>query len=91
MSYDVTTNGLTENVTSYEAAKNTVKSAAATVAAKLANPVRPGLFKSFKATKRINADRERSAAKLLAGVKLPKTAGNVAGSVGGLSYSIARK
>lgn len=91
MSYNVNVNGLNSEVTNYEAAKTAVKTAAATVAAKLSAPVRPGLFKSFKATKRINADRERSAAKLLAGVKLPKTAGNVEGRVGGLSFAIARK
>jgi hypothetical protein len=91
MSYNVTANGRTVETTSYDAAKTAIKSAAVEFAAKLAQPVRPGLFKSFKATKRINADRVRSAEKLTAGVKLPKTAGDVAGNVGGFAFAIARK
>lgn len=89
--YEVNVNGSKSEVTSYDAAKATVKQAAADLATKLAQPVRPGLFKSFKATRRINDDRQRSASKLLAGVKLPKLAGDVSGNVSGLSYAIARR
>lgn len=89
--YDVTTNGLTTETTSYEAAKNIVKAGVAEFAAKLAQPVRNGLYRSPKTTTRINADRVRSAAKLASGVKLPKTAGDVSGNVGGFAFAIARK
>lgn len=91
MSYNVTANGQTTETTSYEAAKNIVKAGVSEFAAKLAQPVRPGLFKSFKATKRINEDRVRSAAKLASGVKLPKKAEDVSGNVGGFAFAIARK
>ena len=91
MSYDVTVNGKTTNVSSYDAAKATVKAGVADVANSLRTPLRRGLVKSFKALNRINADRLRSADKLEAGVKLPKTAGNVEGSAGGVRYAIARK
>lgn len=91
MSYNVTVNGKTSPVSSYAAATAAIKTAAATAAASLATPVRPGLFRSFKATRRVNDDRQRSATKLLAGVKLPKAAGDVSGKVGGLSYAIARR
>lgn len=91
MSYNVTVNGNTTNVSSFAAATAAVKTAAAATAAALSTPVRPGLFRSFKATRRVNDDRQRSAAKLAAGVKLPKTAGDVSGKVGGMSYAIVRK
>lgn len=91
MSYNVTANGRTVETTSYDAAKNAVKSAASEFAAKLAQPVRAGLFRSPKTTARINADRVRSAEKLAAGVKLPKAAGDVTGNVGGFAFAIARK
>ena len=91
MSYNVTINGQSSDTTSFDAAKATVKAAAAAFAASLAQPVRAGLFRSPKTTARINADRVRSAAKLAGGVKLPKTAGNVEGSAGGVRYAIARK
>lgn len=92
MTYAATVNGQTTEVTSFEAAKNAIKAGVANFAATLSQPVRQGLYRSPKATARINADRERSAAKLLAGVKLPKNAGEVTGSVaGGLSYAIVRR
>ena len=91
MSYEVSTNGQTQNVTSYEAAKNAVKVAAVTHAANLAGTPRPGLYRSPKTAARIAADRLRSANKLLAGVKLPKTAGDVSGSVAGFKFAIARR
>lgn len=91
MSYSVTLNGSTSDTTSFDAAKNVVKAGVASFAAALATPVRNGLYRSPKTTARINADRLRSANKLTAGVKLPKTASDVSGNVGGLSYAIARK
>jgi hypothetical protein len=95
MSYNVTVRGpsvnVVANVNSYDAAKNAIKSCAAVASVALSAPVRPGLFRSFKATRRVNEDRQRSAAKLATGVKLPKTAGDVSGKVGGLSYAIVRK
>lgn len=92
MSYAATVNGQTTETTNFEAAKNVVKAGVASFAARLSQPVRAGLYRSPKTTARINAERERSAAKLVAGVKLPKTAGEVAGSVaGGLTYAIVRK
>ena len=91
MSYNVTINGQTTETTSYAAAGSVVKEAVTNAAQRLATPIRNGLYRSPKATARINADRERSAAKLLAGVKLPKTAGDVSGRVPGVSYAIARK
>ena len=69
MSYDVTVNGKTTNVSSYDAAKATVKAGVADVANALRTPLRRGLVKSFKALNRINADRLRSADKLEAGQK----------------------
>lgn len=91
MSYDVTVNGKITNVSSYDAAKAAVKAAVSVAADNLRTPVRAGLFRSPKTTARVNADRLRSADKLEAGVKLPKTAGNVEGSVGGVRFAIARK
>ena len=91
MSYNVNLNGQTTETTSFEAAKNAVKAGVAAFAETLAKPVRAGLYRSPKTTARINADRVRSAAKLAAGVKLPKTAGDVSGNVGGFSFAIARK
>lgn len=91
MSYNVTVNGQTTDTTSFDAAKATVKAAAAAFAASLAQPVRAGLFRSPKTTARINADRQRSAAKLTAGIKLPKKAEDVSGNVGGFTFAIARK
>ena len=89
--YEVTVNGKTTDTTSFDAAKNVVKAGVSSFAEAIASPVRAGLYRSPKTTARINADRVRSAAKLAAGVKLPKTAGNVSGSLGGLNYAIARK
>lgn len=91
MSYDVTTNGQTQNVTSYEAAKRVVQAGAAAHGASLAGTPRVGLYRSPKAAQRIGDDRLRSANKLLAGVKLPKAAGDVSGKLGGFSYAIARR
>ena len=91
MSYNVTVNGQSTDTTSFEAAKNIVKAGVAAFADSIAKPVRAGLYRSPKTTARINADRVRSAAKLAAGVKLPKPAGNVEGSAGGVRYAIARK
>lgn len=91
MSYDVTVNGKTTDVSSYDAAKNTVREAAYTLAEKLATPIRPGVFKSPKVTQRVNADRLRSSFKVGSGIKLPKNAGNVSGKVGPLSFAIVRK
>lgn len=91
MSYNVNLNGQTTETTSFEAAKNAVKAGVAAFAETLAKPVRAGLYRSPKTTARINADRVRSAAKLAAGVKLPKTAGDVSGNVGGFAFAIARK
>ena len=91
MSYNVTLNGQSTDTTSFEAAKNAVKAGVAEFAAKLAQPVRAGLYRSPKTTARINADRVRSAAKLAAGVKLPKKAEDVSGNVGGFTFAIARK
>lgn len=91
MSYNVTVNGKTTNVSSYDAAKSAVKAGAADAANALRTPLRRGLVKSFKALNRINSDRLRSADKLEAGVKLPKTAGNVSGSANGFAFAIARK
>lgn len=95
MSYNVVVTGhsvdVNANFTSFAAATGAVKSCAAVASVAAAKPVPPGVYRSFKATRRINADRQRSAAKLLAGVKLPKTAGDVSGKVGGLSYAITRK
>jgi hypothetical protein len=91
MSYNVTLNGQSTDTTSFEAAKNIVKAGIATFAESIAKPVRAGLYRSPKATARVNADRVRSAAKLASGVKLPKTTGDVSGNVGGFAFSIARK
>ncbi len=91
MSYSVTTNGQTTDTTSFDAAKNVVKAGVASFAETLAKPVPLGVYRSPKATARINADRVRSAAKLAAGVKLPKKAEDVSGNVGGFAYAIARK
>lgn len=91
MSYNVTINGQSSDTTSFEAAKNVVKSGAARFAEVLAQPVRNGLYRSPKVTARINADRVRSAAKLASGVKLPKKAEDVSGNVGGFAFAIARK
>lgn len=91
MSYNVNLNGQTTETTSFEAAKNAVKAGVAAFAETLAKPVRAGLYRSPKTTARINADRVRSAAKLAGGVKLPKTAGDVSGNVGGFAFAIARK
>lgn len=89
--YDVTLNGKTIDTTSFDAAKNAVKAEAVEYAAKLAQPVRNGLYRSPKATARVNADRARSAAKLLNGIKLPKKVENVSGNVGGFSFAITRR
>lgn len=91
MSYAVNVNGSTTETTNFEAAKNAVKLGVSNVAAALAQPVRYGVLKSNKATNRLNADRQRTAAKLVDGVKLPKNAGDVSGKVGSVSYSITRK
>ena len=91
MSYNVTLNGQTTETTSFEAAKNMVKAGVAAFAESIAKPVRAGLYRSPKTTARVNADRVRSAAKLAGGVKLPKTAGDVSGNVGGFAFAIARK
>lgn len=91
MSYNVTLNGQSTDTTSFEAAKNIVKAGVAAFADTIAKPVRAGLYRSPKATARVNADRVRSAAKLAGGVKLPKTAGDVSGNVGGFAFAIARK
>lgn len=91
MSYNVTINGQSTDTTSFEAAKNIVKAGVAAFADTIAKPVRAGLYRSPKTTARINADRVRSAAKLAGGVKLPKTAGDVSGNVGGFAFAIARK
>ena len=91
MSYNVTLNGQSTDTTSFEAAKNIVKAGIATFAESIAKPVRAGLYRSPKTTARVNADRVRSAAKLASGVKLPKTAGDVSGNVGGFAFAISRK
>ncbi len=91
MSYNVTLNGQSTDTTSFEAAKNIVKAGIATFAESIAKPVRAGLYRSPKTTARVNADRVRSAAKLAGGVKLPKTAGDVSGNVGGFAFAISRK
>ena len=91
MSYNVTVNGQSTDTTSFEAAKNIVKAGVAAFADSIAKPVRAGLYRSPKTTARINADRVRSAAKLAAGVKLPKKAEDVSGNVGGFTFAIARK
>ncbi len=91
MSYDATVNGKTVNVSSYDAAKSAVKAGVASAADALRAPLPYGLYRSRKTTNRVNADRVRSAAKVEAGVKLPKTAGDVSGSVGGVAYAIARR
>ena len=89
--YAVSLNGTNTDTTSFAAATAAVKAGALDYAAKLAQPVRRGLYRSPKATARINADRARSAAKLAAGVKLPKKAEDVGGNVGGFSFTIARR
>ena len=91
MSYNVTLNGQSTDTTSFEAAKNIVKAGIATFAESIAKPVRAGLYRSPKTTARVNADRVRSAAKLAGGVKLPKTAGDVSGNVGGFAFAISCK
>lgn len=89
--YQTTVNGNTTNTTSFEAAKNVVKAGVASFAERLAQPVRVGLYRSPKATARINSDRARSAAKLVSGIKLPKKAEDVGGNVGGCTFAIVRK
>jgi len=91
MSYSVTVNGKTSDTTSFDAAKNVVKAGVNDFAARLSQPVPFGVFRSAKHTTRVNAERQRSAVKLVSGVKLPKTAGDVSGSVGGLNFSIAKR
>lgn len=91
MSYTATVNGQSTDTTSFDAAKGVIKAGIATLAERLAQPVRAGLYRSPKTTARINADRERSAAKLTAGVKLPKKAEDVSGVVGGVPFAIVRK
>lgn len=91
MSYDVNTNGQTATVSSYEAAKRTVQTNAANFAASLAGTPARHLYRSPKYATRLHSDRLRSANKLLAGVKLPKAAGDVSGSLGGFSYAITRR
>jgi hypothetical protein len=91
MGYDVTINGKTTETTSYPAATGVVKDAAYALAERLATPVRRGLYRSPKATARINADRLNSSLKVGAGLKFPKAAGDVSGKVGGLKFAIVRK
>ncbi|QDJ96211.1 hypothetical protein Xoosp13_24 [Xanthomonas phage Xoo-sp13] len=89
--YDVTINNKSTDTTSFAAAKEVVKTAAYNLAESLAKPVRNGLYRSPKATARINADRVRSSLKVGAGLKLPKTASDVSGKVGPLNFAITRK
>lgn len=89
--YDVTINGKTTDTTSFAAAKEVVKTAAYNLTESLAKPVRKGLYRSPKATARINNDRLLSSLKVGSGLKLPKNAGDVSGKVGPLAFAIARK
>lgn len=90
--YAVTINNSTTNVNTYTAAGATVKASVQEVVAKLRQPIRNGVFRSPKATARINADRLRTANKLEAAkVSLPKAAGNVDGQLPGLRFAILRK
>lgn len=91
MSYIVNVNGKSFEAKSYDAAKSTLKSVISELAVKMAEPVRSGLYRSPKAVLRVNDDRIRSAAKLVTGVKFPKTAGEVSGKISGVHYAIARK
>lgn len=89
--YSISINGNTTETSNFEAAKATIKAGMVEYAAHLAKPVRAGLYRSPKTTARINAERAHSASKLVTGVKLPKKAEDVAGSVGGCVFAITRK
>lgn len=92
MSYIVNVNGQTTTETSYNAAGAAVKASVARVAESLRQPLRKGLLRSPKALTRANADRLRTAAKLdSAKLSLPKSAGDAAGSLPGVRFTIARR
>ena len=77
-------------VSSFSAAVATVKATAAELSHTLRTPLPAKLFRSPKAAARINADRARSADRLAAGVKTPRTASEFEGSVGGLRFAVRR-
>jgi hypothetical protein len=90
MSYNVNVNGKKVETNSYAAATTVVKAAALAEANRLATRVPAGVYRSPKTTARVNAERFASINQL-SNIKFPKAAGDVAGRVGGMSYTITRK